>query len=250
MAASQYANLINLYINPDHYNPAYNFYNYHKFKQTGIINIIYRTPSIFLNGLYFEFPFAKIIAIRKASNTTTMQLTLLIDPAAKLNGGCRTISELLTQIDTYNKTFFDQHRTHLEYRQTNTNKNQHYHLNSYPQQNSFKNPLNRKYDYTSFISTDVNGFIILTVDIKQLYLYKILSAIAATGIEAQPGLTAFCNSINEIVNKEYFEFKQASFEHNIAPDCQPNVKFWLKANTLESGRYNIHMIWKVCGYRI
>ena len=57
--------LTNLYITYKYYNTDFNFYNYHKFKHNGIISIIYKTPSIFLNGLYFELPYCQITNIEK-----------------------------------------------------------------------------------------------------------------------------------------------------------------------------------------
>ena len=121
----QKPDLANLYINPDYYNTDYNFYNYHKFKQTGTINIIYKTPSIFLNGLYFELPYCRILNISKPAGSTSFVLSLLINKNDVLDHSQNklTIGQLLTNIDAYNNQFFSTHAKKLEIRQSQTNKN-------------------------------------------------------------------------------------------------------------------------------
>ena len=102
--------LVNLYINPDHYNEQYNYYNYHKFKTSGVITILYKTPSIFLNGLYFEFPHCQILNIEKAYGTTNFILTLNVNNKFTNvkhyeNTGMKII-RILESIDTFNTKFF------------------------------------------------------------------------------------------------------------------------------------------------
>jgi hypothetical protein len=127
---TQKLDLANLYINPDYYNTDYNFYNYHKFKQTGTINIIYKTPSIFLNGLYFELPYCRILNISKPVGSASFTLSLLINKEDVLDHSVNklTISQLLTRIDTYNKQFFSIHAKKLEIRQSQTNKNNRHYI--------------------------------------------------------------------------------------------------------------------------
>ena len=55
----------NLYINNEKYNTDYNFYNYNKFRVQKHLPITYRSPTIFLDGLYFELPKSRVLSIKK-----------------------------------------------------------------------------------------------------------------------------------------------------------------------------------------
>lgn len=271
---TQKLDLANLYINPDYYNTDYNFYNYHKFKQTGTINIIYKTPSIFLNGLYFELPYCRILNISKPVGSASFTLSLLINKQDVLDHSVNklTISQLLTRIDTYNKQFFSIHAKKLEIRQSQTNKNnRHYISGNRPvyepailheyRHNRFINPLLKKYTYQSFITDNISNpadesanLCVMNVEIKHIYLYKICELIKANQLltdTVDDNIAGFCNTVLDFINQEFFDFRANTIALNLAQDnIDLNIKFWIKANSFEKTRSNIVMHWKVCGYQI
>lgn len=121
----QRLDLVNLYINHTHYNPEYNFYNYLKFRQTYIIPIIYKTPSIFLNGLHFEFPYIQIMNISKPCDSTHFNLLVkitkqnFVSPSVSFN----MLFDTLTKLETYNQSFFTKNANKMEIRAKKTLKN-------------------------------------------------------------------------------------------------------------------------------
>lgn len=295
--------LTNLYINPDYYNPDYNFYNYHKFKQTGIINIIYKTPSIFLNGLYFEFPYAKLLDVKKATGSSTFQISLLLnsDDVLDASRSKKTVGYILNKIDTYNKSYFQTNAKKFEIRQSQTHKNNKYlahyqpavintsmrHLSNTSNKHElsgdstsiiniqelsngsipsaitlgssrFNNPLIKKYEYNSFLTNPTSSTMIITVEIKHLYLYKICELIKANQLllssESEPAntcLTKFCNDTINFINQEFFDFKASEYSFNLEQNrINLAIKFWLKANSFERAKTFLVMPWKVCGYQI
>ena len=267
--------LTNLYINPDYYNPDYNFYNYHRFKQTGIINIIYKTPSVFLNGLYLELPYSQIVQIKKLRGSSTFQLTLSITSNDIMDNSYAKvkIGTLLRKIDDYNSNFFKVNARKFEVRHCQTNKNTNYAFptvrrepNSHrlennaivtgdaSTQNRFRNPLIKKYAYASFINPDsTTTNTIITIDIKPMYIQKICELVKINKVllDDSNKLIPVCTELNEFINQEYFDFKNAMYTKNLETDDIPfNIKLWIKANTLDTYGTNIYMTWKVCGYQL
>jgi hypothetical protein len=108
-------NLQNLYINPHTYKPDYNFYNYNRFKQTQAIPIIYKTPSIFLNGLHFELPCANIIAITKPTDTQTIRLIVRVSRQDFQSAvSFDDILGVFSKIEDYNTEFFEKNASQLK----------------------------------------------------------------------------------------------------------------------------------------
>ena len=262
--------LANLYINPDYYNPDYNFYNYHKFRQTGIINIIYKTPSVFLNGIYLELPYAQVLQIKKHRGAPSFQLTLSITSSDIMdNSHARVkVGSLLQKIDEYNSNFFKLNARKFEIRHCQTNKNINYAIpgrrDSIGQQTQtnndpsiltrFRNPLIKKYSYTPFIKPESTATTtIITIDIKNIYMQKICELVKINRVllDEDNKLIPFCAELSEFINQEYFDFKNAVYTKNLELDnIRFNIKLWIKANSLDTFGTNINMIWKVCGYQL
>lgn len=262
--------LTNVYINPDFYNPDYNFYNYHKFKQTGIINIIYKTPSVFLNGLYLELPYVQILEIKKNRGASSFQLTLAITSSDIFeNSHSRVkVGSLLHKIDEYNSNFFKLNARKFEIRNCQTNKNinymfpaagrrditNHSQTNYDLSPNRFRNPLIKKYTYTPFIKKEsTSTTTIITVDIKTVYMQKICELVKINQVllDESNKLIPVCAELSDFINQEYFDFKNAAYTKNLDTDNIPfNIKLWIKANCLDTSGMNIHMVWKVSGYQL
>lgn len=123
--------LQNLYINKEFYSKDYNYYNYFKFKQTGIIPIYYKTPSIFLDGLYFKVPDCQVIKIEKKTFDTDFILTIKIQkddfiPISKgidLNHNkTNVLIQILKNIDKDNIYFFEKNYKFFPLKRKRTNK--------------------------------------------------------------------------------------------------------------------------------
>lgn len=108
--------LQNLYINKEYYSKEYNYYNYFKFKQTGIIPIYYKTPSIFLDGLYFKVNDCQLMKIEKKTYDTDFTLTIKIQKddfipitkTAHINDNkINKFIQILKELDKDNCYFFE-----------------------------------------------------------------------------------------------------------------------------------------------
>ena len=262
-------NLQNLYINPLTYRPEYNFYNYNRFKQTQMIPIIYKTPSIFLNGLHFELPCANIIAITKPADTQTIRLIVRVSRQDFQSAvSFDDILGVFIKIEDYNTDFFEKNASKMDIKIRRTLKNIGSGTQSPPQQpqqsdetpaNRFKNPGARRLEYKPFY--EVNGDnITLTLEIKQPYLAKIIQSQYITlttryitdQAEITESLREYIRDIEnlaETLNLEFFELKKKKIDLNLA--ARPiSIRLWIKCNMfgLDSVQNRIAMRWKVCYY--
>ena len=241
----------NLYINPKYYNTGYNYYNYHKFNQTGQIYILYKTPSIFLNGIYFELPYLQIIEISKHPNDNMLKLKLAINNDDRLHVQSGFLKPHLNSLNEYNKTFFESNIRKLDVKTRYTSKNQTYFSKFEQPANKPKNPFVKTYSYIPFIE-NLNSFqMCMTVNIKCIYLIKICELIKTNIATTQmnTNLLTICDKILDFINQDDIHI------YNIAgasgDTCEFNMKFWIKSNYFQLiGNNAIHMIWDVCNYAI
>lgn len=256
--------LVTLYIKPEHYNSDYNFYNYHKFKATGIINIIYKTPSIFLNGLYFELPYVQVMEITKHPGTTSFEMKLCFTQDSLASS--QEIINIMTHIDKFNTNFFRENASKFEIKTNQTNKSNQYikHvINSNDSYESkvldsrprFRNPFIKKYGYKSFMNENIDKQVCITVEIKHIYMLKICELIKANEHllcdDANKKMLAFTNQVIQFINQEFYDFRKSSYAFNLQQEhINLNMKFWVKSNNLEIKNNNLNMIWKICGYQI
>lgn len=127
--------LQNLYINKEFYSKDYNYYNYFKFKQTGIIPIYYKTPSIFLDGLYFKVPDCQVMKIEKKTFDTDFILTIKLQkddfiPISKIgnlndNDKINKLIQILKNLDKDNIYFFEKNYKFFPLKRKRTNKSIH-----------------------------------------------------------------------------------------------------------------------------
>ncbi len=271
--------MANLYIYPEHYNEAYNFYNYHKFKTNQTINIQYKSPSIFLNGLYFELPFTQILSISKAENTTEFEITIqLLDSFKTVTTSTQVIQQCFAKIEQFNREFFTKYESKLEVKNRRTLKSSDSsstitQSSTIPTTASLrfnKNPISRKYEYQPFYTVHNTGTnndnnsiqsssihtptqsepVILKLRIKHIYLLKLMEQIlpAENGNREQQTM---CNTIIDFINQEYFDFRRAIRVFECKDVIKTPVQFWIKCNTFENtpGGY-LQMIWKICDFNI
>lgn len=262
-------NLQNLYINPKTYRAEYNFYNYNRFKQTQAIPIIYKTPSIFLNGLHFELPIANIVGISKPVDTQTIRLVVRIsrqDFQSVISFD--DILSVFSKIEEYNTEFFDKNASKMDIKIRRTLKNNGSGPQS-PQQlspddtqiNRFKNPGSRRLEYRPFyeLNSDNNN-LTLTLEIKQPYLAKIIQSqyltLTSRHITNQAEITEpirqyiqQIETLSETLNLEFFELKKKKIDINLA-ERPISIRLWVKCNMfgLATGQNRISMRWKVCYY--
>jgi len=257
-------NLQNLYINPKTYKTDYNFYNYNRFKQTQAIPIVYKTPSIFLNGLHFELPPANIISISKPIDTQNIRLMVKISKQDfKSAVSYDDILSVFQKIEDYNTDFFDKHASKMDIKISRTLKNNLGNSHSpTPKEfgiNRFKNAGWRRLDYRPFFEQN-NDCIILQLEIKQPYLAKIIQSqyltLTSQHITNQAELTEpmreyirEIETLNDILNLEFFELKKKKIDSNF--NALPiSIRLWIKCNMfgLDIPQNRIAMRWKVCNY--
>lgn len=276
--------LVNLYIYPAHYNESYNFYNYHKFKVTRCINIYYKSPSIFLNGLYFELPYAQILQIDKPANSTNFNLTVQINPAsfAIPSVTAAEIHECFEKIDRFNQSFFGKHGAKLEIRPRRTLKSvtdlsynepsrsggwsdiptnndmrlcEPARLGSMPMTQSAnrftlpvsKNPISRKFTYEPFFTVDATtGVLTMQLEIKHIYLQRIFQALQCS----DNVLEKTRKEMLEFINQEFFDFKRSEFNMNTRDTLVIPIRFWIKSNMFVTDASRLLMKWKICDFAI
>ena len=259
-------NLQNLYINPKTYRTDYNFYNYNRFKQTQAIPIIYKTPSIFLNGLHFELPPVNIISISKPIDTQNIRLLVRISKQDfKSSVSFDDILAVFQKIEDYNTDFFDKHASKMDIKISRTLKNtmsSGAHSPTTTKEfgiNRFKNAGWRRLDYRPFFEQSSEN-IILRLEIKQPYLAKIIQSqyltLTSQHITNQAEITEpireyirEIETLNDILNLEFFELKKKKIDTNLAQ--RPiSIRLWIKCNMfgLDTTQNRIAMRWKVCNY--
>jgi hypothetical protein len=128
--------LQNLYINKQNYARTYNYYNYFKFKLTGIIPIHYKSPSIFLDGLYFKVSDCQILKVSKIPYEADFILTIHIKrddfiefsniKYSKTDTDTNTFIKILEDIEEYNYNFFDKNYKFFPLLRRRTYKTQQY----------------------------------------------------------------------------------------------------------------------------
>lgn len=234
----------NLYIKIDKYNNDYNFYNYNKFKLYKIIPITYRSPTIFLDGLYFELPYVNLVNICKNDNTMTYNLTLKLD----LNDNkYNSIYKLFKNIDNYNHNFFVKYKEKFNIKVNKSGKN-----TSSIQNIEFKmpnkNPLIKIYKYNSFYYIKDNNLYI-SVNIRHNYFIKIIELIYMNNNRKNKKFNEFIDYIINTLYIEYYELKNKKVNIDLN-NINLLIKFWIKSCNLisEDASKSINMLWEICDY--
>ncbi len=266
--------LVNLYIYPEHYNENYNFYNYHKFKQTKNITILYKSPSIFLNGLYFELPYAQIVRIEKPANSTNFNMTIQINPLyfATPSVTVQAIHQCFEKIDRFNQAFFVKHGAKLEIRprrtlksaselqQLDTEDKDRVITPRFAMPTTSRNPIARKFTYEPFFTVDPgNGVLTMQLEIKHIYIQRIFQALLDGGnANTAPGQAPTLDSGIEKISKEmlafigqeFFDFKRSTLDLNTQDSLIVPIRFWIKSNMFVTDAGRLLMKWKICDFSV
>lgn len=242
---------LNLYIKKDNYNTNYNFYNYNKFKLLQIVPITYRSPTIFLDGLYFELPpETRIIEIHKPVGSMTYNLKLEVD----LNQN-NDIYGLFNCLNNYNMDFFATNKEKFSHRLVKSNKRTSLlpsiePLGKQPFKSPVKNPLIKNYTYNPFFYITENNKMILTVKIKHNYLFKIFQLLNISDLSKYKNRELLDRLLNQLY-REYFELKNEEFNFDLST-IDLFINLWIKANNFIGNEKTelINMEWYICDYKL
>ena len=115
--------LVNLYIKYDFFNTLFIQYDMYKFNYNQSININYRTPTIYLNGLFFNLPYTQIISIEKNNNTPFCNIKLKLIKNELTDKEYNDVLNLFNKMKKYNDSYFNKNKNKLMIKCKRTNKN-------------------------------------------------------------------------------------------------------------------------------
>jgi hypothetical protein len=235
----------NLYIKEEKYKIEYNFYNYNKFKLQKNLPITYRSPTIFLDGLYFELPLSRILSVKKRVNTMTYELVININKSNK-------IFNVFENINNYNKSFFEDNKNKFVLKVTKSNKRTFYRNEESYFIPPIKNPLIKNYSYSPFYKINDNNTFKMSVIIKHNYLIKIIELILLSNINKESEYFKKIKNLYSLLqDTEYFELKNMSIDYDLS-SIELSIKFWIKSNNFIGDEKTelINMIWYICDYNL
>jgi hypothetical protein len=238
----------NLYIKKDKYNVDYNFYNYNKFKIQKNIPITYRSPTLFLDGLYFELPQTRVLSISKLANSMTYELLIRINKS-------NSIYNIFENINNYNKVFFSENREKFILKVTKSNKRTFYRNEETYFVPPIKNPLIKQYNYVPFykIVNNTDNTFEMSVMIKHNYLIKIIELILLSESSKSDVNTEYYKRIKSLyellIETEYFTLKDMKINYSLF-DIDLLIKFWIKSTNFigDEKKEQINMLWYICDY--
>jgi len=279
--AKHKSKLCNMYPNWDNYNVRYNFYNFKKFNKSLTIPIQYKTPTIFLDGLYFELPRTHIIGIKKQSNKSRFNILVAISKQDN-----NKLVQIFKNLDEYNMDFFDKNNgkfnVHCRYTKKNNNifpyasiytkipvihKNNGHHIarcntpelseEEYPEPEKGpikldKNPMANKMEYKKFYTEDDTN-IYMNMEIKQQYMQQILEGVLKQiDIENAFVIYTMLKNIVDKIKSEHFSFKMSTIDLNLKDSLNLEVLLWIKCSLFTGNEESseIAMKWKICNYEL
>ena len=136
--------LINLYIKYEHFNTNFIQYDLYKFKYNQNIGINYRTPTIYLNGLFFYLPYGQLVSIKRNKNLQTFNLKLKIVKDEITPIEYTYLLNLFKKIKSYNQDYFELNKHKFKIRCKRTHKSNEIIKKSYGV-NKLKNEINKNY---------------------------------------------------------------------------------------------------------
>lgn len=229
----------NLYIKSEKFDTKFNFYNYNKFKLYRTIPISYRSPTFFLDGLYFELPYSEIIRIKKNNS-----MCYTVDIRIPITEESNSIKQLFKYINDYNIDFFSKNIEKFNLRVLKSSKRKIVSELNIKDVRDFvpkKNPLIKNYKYNNFYLCDDN-YIYVSLNIKHFYLTKIFEL---ANIVYPNNL-----NINHVLN--FLNEDQNSVSVNYSLNEKIKIKFWIKSNIFLGNENDelINMIWDICDYKL
>ena len=118
--------LINLYIKYDFFNTIFIQYDAFKFKFNQTITINYRTPTIYLNGLFFSLPYSQIMSITKNNNQPCFNLKLKLNKDELTIKEYQDIISLFNKLKIHNQEYFTENKNKFRLKCKRTHKNNNY----------------------------------------------------------------------------------------------------------------------------
>lgn len=272
----------NMYPVWNHYNVRYNFYNYKKFAKTHTIPIQYKTPTVFLDGLYFALPRSQILTIRKNSGRNRFVLSVSIPKTGQINSDKMT--SVFHQLDRFNCEFFqkNEYRFNIGHRYTQKasslddgSNNNTYTTDSRlnnrqcftpvlsedeyaaPEQGPIhlkENPLRKKMRYISFYNETLDSFI-MTMEIKPMYMGHIINSVIKQHMDSGAEETIIIRKLKQVLAKiksEHFDFRTSSIDMDIGMDLNLTLLLWIKCSLFTGNELTneIAMKWKICNYEL
>jgi|TARA_Y100000389_G_C17436006_1_gene505552 hypothetical protein len=274
--------LQNLYINKEYYSKEYNFYNYFKYKQTGVIPVYYKTPSIFLDGLYFKVDDCQIIKVENKQYDTDFILTIKLyeDDFIQISNAKNTskiktdkIIDIFKELEYDNKHFFKKNYKFFPLKRKRTNKNIRIKTDtSYEKEkDELKDKIKLDWDgtplkeiehtnlsyrfnkpeqyasYAPFLKSDTQvGNLTLNVIIKHNYFFKLLNYIKTNKIIND---FTYLNNLEKYCNQDFYMLKKSSIVDNFNNNnIDIKLSLCLKSNIFYlDGKY-IKMKWSICDF--
>lgn len=275
----QRSKLCNMYPNWDNYSVRYNFYNFKKFIKSLSVPIQYKTPTIFLDGLYFELPRTHIIGIKKESNKSRFNISVAIPKS-----GNNKLVEIFKNLDDFNKDFFEKNsnKFNVQCRYTKKNNNKFsYGYNKIPVLDKMhsqrtarcntpelseeeypepekgpikldKNPMSNKMYYKSFYTEDDTN-IYMKMEIKQQYMQQILEGVLRQlDVENAASINAMLKQIVDKIKSEHFSYKMSTIDLDLKDKINLEVLLWIKCSLFigNEDTSEILMKWKICNYEL
>lgn len=273
--------LQNLYINKDYYSKDYNYYNYFKFRQSGIIPIYYKTPSIFLDGLYFKVPDCQIIKIETYAYDADFILTIKISEDAFIEISNNKyykkaiknkLIQIFKELDNHNVFFFEKNYKFFPLKRKRTNKSYYNTKNDEYQKETqeLKNNIQLDWDgvpiktiennidntnrfnkpeqyakYSPFLESD-NSSITMKVNIKYNYFNKLLNLINKNGLNNNTKKSL--NPVIELCNQDFYLIKKRHLCVNLNSNTNIILNLCLKSNIFYLDGKNITMKWSICDF--
>jgi hypothetical protein len=230
--ANDLNNNILLYI--INYNSYYNYYNFNKFKILKKIFITYKTPSLFLDGLYFGIKDVKILSLTKNIASDNFYMILKIH-------NTNPIISIFKQIEEYNSMFFSKNSDKFRIRVIKTNKNKIFRNNDNITDIN-KSSLNLKQYYYNNFYDITNNSLFIKVNIPNNILINLLISISI-----KYNITKYEDLIFRLSNN----YDNISFFNEIFNYVFNNINMniWIKSNYFMTDSNNkINMIWNLTEY--
>lgn len=238
----------NLYIKIDKYKTEFNFYNFNKFKLLKTVPITYKSPTIFLDGLYFKLD--NICKIIKISNDSTIltNYNLLIE----MNKEDCKIFNLFKEIDNYNYEFFNKHKDKFKTRIVKSIKSKHFRQKIEHNLRDKSNPLIKLYLYTSFFILKDNKILMnlnITHNLMLKILHNYINILYMDYNNNEKQILEYKNLIYSL-NNQSIDLKNTNFNLDIKY-INLYLNLWISCNSFIVNEQNmIEMLWLVSDYLI
>ena len=221
-----------LYIN--NYNSDYNYYNFNKFKITKTVSIIYKTPSLFIDGLYFNIENVSLLSLTKNITNNDFFFILKIQRD-------NPIVSIFNKINKYNSMFFEKNSDKFKVRLIKTNKQKIFRNNDNLTDINRSSINIKQYYYNNFYDI-TNNNLFIKVNIPNNILIKLLISIS---------IKYNINTYNDLISKLLSNYYNITFSdekvnyilNNI------NINIWIKSNYfIGDNNHKINMIWELTEY--